>query len=459
MIRSYLTVSHLTEHDTEDVLWGRLTASAEELDGLRRARLSALVRHAVDASPYYRRKLGSMAADAPLAELPTLSKQDLMDRFDEIVTVPGLRLADLTAHIAGPYAGEPYAGLIVLATSGSTGVPGIFVYTPEQMAVAVAALRRTVRLFGITPDMRLAGVGSAGPVHISRHLVAGLLAGRPVRPPRLTVTDPLPVLTAALREYAPDALITNCSMLDLLAAEQLAGRLRIAPAVVAGTGDVLTEDAADRVEQAWGVRAQQFYATTETGLLASSEPGRAGLRVWDDLVILEVVDDQGRPTPPGQPGSRVLVTNLTGRVQPLIRYEITEVVTPAASAAGPGPSRLAAVDGRADDVLDLPGASGGRVLVHPAAIRLAVAKAANVSRYQVVHDGAGLAVSLVLDAGAEPGEAVVEGVRTALVAALREAGAAPVPVTVTPVAELGPLGPGGKFAVVRRRPPAEADAG
>ena len=76
----------------------------------QQARLRALLEHAVTSSPYYRRLLGPNAPDAPLSELPTLSKSTVMERFDEIVCDPRLRLADLQAHMADqtttPFLGE-----------------------------------------------------------------------------------------------------------------------------------------------------------------------------------------------------------------------------------------------------------------------------------------------------------------------------------------------------------------
>src|SRR5262249_59946287 len=51
--------------------------SRERLLSYQRARLRGLLEHAVTSAPYYRRALGPDAADAPLAELPTLSKATL----------------------------------------------------------------------------------------------------------------------------------------------------------------------------------------------------------------------------------------------------------------------------------------------------------------------------------------------------------------------------------------------
>jgi phenylacetate-coenzyme A ligase PaaK-like adenylate-forming protein len=132
------------------------------------------VRYAVGTSRYYREVLGPDAINLPLTELPTLTKATLMARFDDIVTDSRLRLDTLRTHLAGPQAGAPYAGYHLVTTSGSTGEPGVFLYSGEEMRVAQTALARAMSVIGLRPVSRLAGIGAAGAVHLSRHLV-----GRP----------------------------------------------------------------------------------------------------------------------------------------------------------------------------------------------------------------------------------------------------------------------------------------
>jgi phenylacetate-coenzyme A ligase PaaK-like adenylate-forming protein len=61
--------------------------------------------------------------------------------------------------------------------------------------------------------------------------------------------------------------------------------------------------------------------------LTTGCPHGAGAHVNADLAVLEVVDEDYRPVPDGVPGAKVLVTNLYNFVQPLIRYEVPDVVT------------------------------------------------------------------------------------------------------------------------------------
>jgi phenylacetate-coenzyme A ligase PaaK-like adenylate-forming protein len=67
------------------------------------------------------------------------------------------------------------------------------------------------------------------------------------------------------------------------------------------------------------------YCSTEGGEIAMSCP-EGHLHVNIDWVILEPVDDDNRPVPPGLPSSGVLLTNLANLVQPVIRYRLTDKV-------------------------------------------------------------------------------------------------------------------------------------
>ena len=434
------TSSSPSQADRLRVLVGEQLArdrwARDQLLAYRDERLRALLRHATAASPYYREVLGPDAASGavPLAELPTLPKATLMDNFDRIVTDPRLRRADLDAHLAGPDPAKPYLGSYrVFATAGTTGLRGLFVYSAEEFASWIATCLRGMTSWGVTPATRMAGIGSPSPLHISQQVYATLLAGRPSSAPQVTVTTPLPELVAALNAYQPQALTAYASIAAQLAEEQLDGRLRIAPTVVGTTSEVLTADMRRRIRDAWSLEPLDFYGTTEATVPAAGRQGQVGMDILEDLVVLEVVDQHNRPVPPGTPGHKVLLTNLVNHAQPLIRYELTDSVT---IDGGPNPlglpyARIAAIDGRSDDIITFPAASGGEVAVHPFRLRAPFAGLPEVRQYQIHHGQAGLHVRVVLRPTAPPD--TLARVRTALTRELQAAGATPPPIQVTPV--------------------------
>ncbi|HVG65143.1 MAG TPA: hypothetical protein VND02_03615 [Actinomycetota bacterium] len=374
-----------------------------------------------------------------------------MDNFDRIVTEPRLRRAELEAHLVGPGAGRPYLGRYRLfTTAGTTGLRGLFVEDADEFAVWIGTCLRGLACWGVGPATRLAGIGSPSPLHISNQVYAELLAGQAGAAPRLAVTTPVPEMVAALNAFQPEALTAYPSVAAALAEEQLQGRLRIAPMLVATSSEVQTADMRRRIGEAWRVAPLDFYGTTEALIPAAGRPGQVGMDILEDLVVLEVTDEHDRPVPPGVPGRKVLLTNLVNRVQPLVRYELSDSVT---LAGGPNPlglpyARLAAVDGRSDDVITLPAAGGGRVAVLPFRLQAPFSELLEVRQYQVVHDLAGLRVAVVLRDRA-PADTPAR-VRAALVRELRDAGAVPPPIEVTPVPEIArDPGHGAKLKLVR----------
>ena len=387
-----------------------------------------MLAHAVASSPYYREALGprALSADVRLDELPVLSKTTLMEQWDRIVTDPRLRLDAVTAHLSGPAVGDRFAGgYRVFATSGSTGEPGVFVYAEDEWRWWIAHHLRVFARVGLRSDLRLAAIGAPSPVHLSRQLFDAFRT----EAPRLSVATPLGEATSALDAYEPEALIGYPSILAMLADEQLGARLQIAPRLVGGGGEVLTEEMRQRIEAAWGVTPFEVYATTEVPLIAISGSDRLGLRTSDDLVIVEVVDADGHAVPPGVPGDLLLVTSLVNRAQPLIRYAISDVVTLAADddPAGMPFQRIAGIEGRTDDIISLPGRDGHVVTVHPQRLRAPFVILAAVRQYQVFHDERGLEVRIVLQADAP--RDTVERVRLDLGAAIEATGAIAPPVS------------------------------
>jgi phenylacetate-CoA ligase len=138
-----------------------------------------------------------------------------------------------------------------------------------------------------------------------------------------------------------------------------------------------------------------FYATTE-GLFGCECERHDGIHLFDDASVVENVDEDNRPVPPGEPGARVLVTNLHNLVQPIIRLAVADVMTLDLEPCGCGRSliRAAAVEGRCDDVLALPARGGGTVSVLPAQFS-AITRDRAVREFQVRQEPGGVRILVV----------------------------------------------------------------
>jgi phenylacetate-coenzyme A ligase PaaK-like adenylate-forming protein len=359
-----------------------------------------------------------------------------------------LRLADVEGYLAGDGVPEPLLGEYrVFTTGGSTGMRGVFVNGRRDFELTMAGMLRPILEFGVSPEMRLLSVGSPSPFHLSNQVFAAIRAGRGGSPP-LDVTMPLDEIVAAANAYRPEVIATYPSILRLLAEEQLDGRLAIQPVLAVTGSETLSDEVRARVRDAWQIDVMDVYVSTEGGMMAGECRDRCGRHVWEDMVILEPVDEHNRPVPPGVPSHRVLLTNLWCRAQPLIRYELADSVTfaPGPNPAGRPYARIERIEGRSDDIIRLPARGGGDVPVHPFHLRAPFSRLPEVRQYQIQRCEDALRVRVVLDPAA--GRDVPVRVETALVAALESAGAVPPRVEVEPVSSIARAGAGAKLTLV-----------
>lgn len=416
----------------------QITAHQEHaLQDLRRATYAA--------SEFYRHHHAGLH-NAPFDQLPPVTKADLMEHFDEAITTPDLRLADLENHLrtltqSGGDPGLPWRGKWwAAATAGTTGRRGTFVWNRTEWATVLASYARANDWAGIsagiTKPVKVALVSSRIPTHQSA-VVGASLRSRTVPSLRLDVAAPMEETVAALNRFQPRILVGYASALKPLAAEQRAGRLRIAPQGVMSASEVLSPHAAAELEAAWGSKPFDVYAATETAGIASPCTYR-NRHVYEDLLIIEPVDTAGNPVPDGTTGAKLLVTVLFSRTLPLIRYEMSDTIKLGGRGCPCGRSFtvLQDIEGRLEDVLHLPGEQG-TVSVHPIVFHH-ILDEAGYNGWQVIQEPAGLRVLL---AGLAPG-ASRERVRDAVAAALKKAGAADmeVEVHITEVLERTALG-------------------
>jgi phenylacetate-CoA ligase len=265
--------------------------------------LHRLRRHAYARSPFYRR-FHKGVTDRPLGDLPILTKEMVMEHFDELVTDPTVRLADVEVHLATLSGGdELFNGRHrVASTSGSTGRRGLFLWDPDEWATILASYNRSFDWAGVgaglTHRTKMAVVSSTTPWHQSARV--GASVSSPWVPTlRLDSGDPLESIVNRLNGFQPKVLVAYASMAHLLAEEQLARRLRISPGFVFASSEVFTEQARRRVEEAWGEKAFEVYAATEPAGIASECEQHRGMHLFEDLVMTEVVDEMNMPVPPG----------------------------------------------------------------------------------------------------------------------------------------------------------------
>lgn len=413
----------------------------DELLAFQTQRLAELRRYAAAHSPFYREAHRGLA-DAPLVALPIVTKAMLMERFDDLVTDRDVHLADVERFVDSASATDRFRGHFrVAATGGTTGRRGVFLSDPHEWTQVLASYGRAYAWAGVAAGLRnrirMAVVSSRNPSHQSS-IVGATVASRFIPTLRLDANMPTAEIVAALNVFRPDSLVGYASVLRVLAEEQSAGRLRVTPRAVMSASEVLTTDTRARIEAAFGVRATNVYAATETAGIAS-ECGQGHLHRYEDLVIAEIVDEDNQPVRDGDYGAKTLVTVLFSRTQPLIRYELSDRIAAASGLASDLPfSILAGIEGRQEEILTLRGVSVHPNVFHRALERLPVAG------WQVIDEGFRLRLLL---AGADQVDPVAVG--DAVRAELARSGVHDVGIAVDLVDAI-PRTAMGKAPLVRR---------
>jgi phenylacetate-CoA ligase len=439
------------------VLWRRrqleraCTLTRAELEERQQRRLAELRQFAQARSPFYQRFHHGLD-QRPLADLPVLSKAVMMEHFDELVTDRNVRLSDADAFLSADPGDRLFRGrYVVLSTSGSTGRRGVFLFNEEEWLTALAMITRPMAWAGLTPTgfrpPRSAMIASTTPWHYSTR-ISRSLASRILPALRLDAGESLDTIIDRLNDWQPEVLAVYPSVLIQLADAQLSGRLRIRLRSVATSAEVLPHETRRRVREAWGIRVFDTYGATEYAPIAA-ECAHGRKHLFDDEAIIEVVDEDGRPVQSGVRGERVLLTVLSRRTQPLIRYEISDMVTPLDGACECGrPFRLIeAIEGRVEDILYFADRTGGTqsVAVHPNVFHDLLERIP-ATGWQVVQDGCGLAVLLT---GVRD-QSVCRSVTADLKGTLERQGADPGPITVSVVDAL-PRGATGKAPLIVRK--------
>lgn len=435
--------------------------SAERLRAHQRERLLAIVRYAATHSPYYRERFAGieLSDDLDLSALPRLDKATMLENFDELVTDRRLTLAGVEQHLAELEGADSRTEPMllgeyrVMASGGTSGRRGVFVYGRDDWREVLAGGpmrgQKVYLDFGPRlPRRRFATIFADHPFHMSGRINRSLDVGVH-RFLRLDARMPHGELVEALNAFRPEGLATYPSLAALLAERQRAGELRIHPQMIFTGGEVRTPEMEERIVDAWNRTPFNIYGTTETGAYSAVEcDHHVGLHVLEDQVQIEVVDDEYQPVPPGEPGSRLLITNLFNHTQPLIRYELTDLVT-----ASPDPCPcgrpfplLKSIEGRSDDVLEMPAVEGGTIKVHPLTLRSPLAGVGALSEYRIVYRAGELRVDAVL-AGTDGAQTCRE-IETGLGAALADRGVQAPPILVESVAEIPRHPHSGKHKVI-----------
>jgi len=319
----------------------------EQWQDFQRRQLSEMLNRAAWLIPAYR---GNPAVRARPA-----------DPLDVLPTWPVIDIADFRTNpdrYRDPDHG--FRGCITLYTSGSTGTPKKIVRDSRAEQLNYAYMEARWRnLAGVNLRDRWAMLGGQLVVPATRHQPPFWVAAYPMNQLYMSSYHLHPrnaeYYMRALRRWKPAYLLGYASSLLTLA--DFAEITGILPPLkcILSNAEPLYAHARERLERVFGCRVFDTYGATE-GAFFGFECAAGRMHISPDYGVFEILREDGTPCSPGQMG-RVVVTGLTNRSMPLIRYPIGDLAAWAKDeVCGCGCTFpvIEKIEGRADDVIVLP---------------------------------------------------------------------------------------------------------
>jgi phenylacetate-CoA ligase len=287
----------------------------EQLAEYQRRQLNSLLKHAHATVPFYRERLQSVF------------RPDGSIDFSRWHEVPITRRADVSVHGHHLRSEAPpdHGAVQSITTSGSSGDP-ITVHYPARMTLFSHCCRwRAHTWHGLDwSKTRLArqpdrdgfrdgqAIGPWGPPWDAEARKGDTIFVGQSRP----IDGLLDMLLAVRPAYLANGPRMTEVLVELM--ERRGETLHLDAILAYGEG-VRGEDI-QAARRGFGARMVEGYSSSEGGFLASRCPAGGGFHVNAEAVLVEVVDEAGRPVAAGETGS-VLITPFANSAMPLIRYE------------------------------------------------------------------------------------------------------------------------------------------
>ncbi|RLB83185.1 MAG: phenylacetate--CoA ligase [Deltaproteobacteria bacterium] len=330
----------------------------QDLEQVQLERLQSTLNRAYKNVPFYKKQFdlleihpGALGSVQEITQLPFTTREDLGNNYPYgLFAVP---LRDIVR---------------IGSSAGTTTKPVVVGYTKSDLKVRDTITARFLAAGGVVYMDVVQICLNPGLSNWGRALKGGAEnIGASVMPmSHMSTSKQL----MAMQDYKTSVLLTTPSyamhMLEVMGAIGIdADSLSLKAILV--VGEPLTQDTRDRLESALNVDVTTGYGPSDV-----MGPGIAfecheknGLHISEDHFLLEIVDpDSGVPRPPGETGE-VVLTTLTAKAFPLIRFRTGDLaaIVEGSCPCGRTLTRMSGITGYTGEVLTIRG-----VKVHPAQI-------------------------------------------------------------------------------------------
>ena len=327
--------------------------SVEEIKAYQEGLLHEALAYLQEHSPYYQRMFKSYGVNInkirhieDLVKIPFTEKKDLQLFNDEFLCCPKDKIIDY------------------ITTSGTLGDPVTFGCSEKDLQRLAYNEKKSFECAGVKPGNVVQLMTT-----LDKRFMAGLayfLGLRELGAGVIRVGNGIPELQwDTIRRIKPDTIMCVPSFILKLiqyAEEHDIDYKNSSIRRIIGIGEGLREQNFDlnllgrKIKEKWDVQLFATYSSTEMGATFSECEFGLGGHVHPELIIVEIIGEDGLPVPDGQPGE-IVVTTLGVEAMPLLRFRTGDIAAKIVDQCkcGRNSYRLTPLVGRKNNMIKLKG--------------------------------------------------------------------------------------------------------
>lgn len=327
----------------------RNKSSKKQIDALQLTALKSLYKNAIKKSSFYKQLYEGYAFEtlSDFYKLPVINKQIMMANFSDLNTV-GLVKEDVMAYAVEKEINKDYLGyykneFVIGLSSGTSGNKGLYI-TPKSL---------TKRLPGVF--LARGGISLKDlPLRIMFCLRVFSQGFDDINAPFLKLKYASTMVNekdfiSDLNKNKTNLLMAPPSFIRQLLPYIDLINVRLKKIIT--YAEVLSEADKAQFERLFKTRVIEIYQASEGQIASTCKEGH--LHINEDMVFIELYDEHNQLIEsPNVVGHKMIVTNLVNEAQPLIRYEMNDmIILDEPCGCGSNFRRIKKILGRCDDNL------------------------------------------------------------------------------------------------------------
>ncbi len=305
------------------LVYHRRFAGKAKIEAYQLSQLKTLIEFAKEHSAYYNETLADLEMRSlnDIKKLPIINKDLMMTHFDRLNTV-GLKKAEVMAVAVEKELNKDYLGyykdeFVIGLSSGTSGNKGLYI-TPKALTerlpfvfLARSGIPLRYLPFKILFMLRVfsQGFNDINSPFISLNYLS-------------TMTEPEEIIRQ-INQRKINILMAPPSLCRMLI--PLAHRIRKPLKMIVTYAEVLEKEEKIRLNEVFDCRVIEIYQGSEGQFASACSLGN--LHINEDLIFVELLDENYKDiTQPHVAATHMIATNLVNQAQPLIRYEMNDLI-------------------------------------------------------------------------------------------------------------------------------------